>query len=279
MRRLAAIHLACAAPLVALAIWFGVIDSTPFGEARCASCGVEDYVIAAHVAAAACLTALVWFISPGRVTTVALTAAALFVAASLLWHPLFAVLRLRGRGRLAAAHPRRGDLVGAERGGAVAQAIRRRHRVAAPPRGGLARLGRASAGPLRLGLGRSGRVDRVLSRAPFTLIGMDDDGPQIGYKALPSGAPVHTSDGEQLGTVHRVLDNAREHIFDGIVVSTPDGRRFVDAPEVARITERRVTLTIDASEARELPEYGGRRAAIQTRAQRAGRRWKRRLSR
>lgn len=108
---------------------------------------------------------------------------------------------------------------------------------------------------------------------------MDDDGPQIGYKALPSGAPVHTSDGEQLGTVHRVLDNAREHIFDGIVVSTPDGRRFVDAPEVARITERRVTLTIDASEARELPEYGGRRAAIQTRAQRAGRRWKRRLSR
>ena len=91
MRRLAAIHLACAAPLVALAIWFGVIDSTPFGEGRCASCGVEDYVLAAHVAAAAWLAALVRFISPGRLTTVALTAAALFVAASLLWHPLFAV--------------------------------------------------------------------------------------------------------------------------------------------------------------------------------------------
>jgi hypothetical protein len=108
---------------------------------------------------------------------------------------------------------------------------------------------------------------------------MDDDGPQIGYKALPRGVPVHTADGERLGTVHRVLDNAREHIFDGIVVATPAGRRFVDAPEVARITERRVTLTIDAGEARALPEYGGRRAAIQTRAQRAGRRWKRRLRR
>ena len=91
MRRLATIHLACAAPLVALAIWFGVIDSTPLGEGRCASCGVEGYVIAAHVGAAAWLAGLVWLISPRRVTTVALAAVALFVAASLLWHPLFNV--------------------------------------------------------------------------------------------------------------------------------------------------------------------------------------------
>jgi uncharacterized protein YrrD len=102
---------------------------------------------------------------------------------------------------------------------------------------------------------------------------------RIGYKALPRGVPVHTADGERLGTVHRVLDNAREHIFDGIVVSTPDGRRFVDAPEVAEITTKKVTLTIDAAAARELPEHGGMRAAMETRARRAGQRWKRRLSR
>ena len=107
----------------------------------------------------------------------------------------------------------------------------------------------------------------------------EDDGDQIGYKALPRGVPVHASDGERLGTVHRVLDNAREHIFDGIVVSTPQERRFVDAPEVARITEKRVTLTIDAAEAVALPEHGGMRAAMEARAKRAGRRWKRRLSR
>ncbi len=106
-----------------------------------------------------------------------------------------------------------------------------------------------------------------------------DDGHQIGYKALPRGVPVVTSEGIEIGTVQRVLDNAREHIFDGIVVATRDGRRFVDAPEVARITERRVTLTITAREAQDLPEYGGVRASIGTRAQRAGRRWKRRLSR
>ena len=107
----------------------------------------------------------------------------------------------------------------------------------------------------------------------------DDDGPQIGYKVLPRGTPVHTSDGEKLGTVYRVQDNAREHIFDGIVVTTPSGRRFVDAPEVARITEKRVTLTIDAEAASELPEHRGLRGSLETRAKRRAQRWKRRFSR
>jgi PRC-barrel domain protein len=108
---------------------------------------------------------------------------------------------------------------------------------------------------------------------------VDEDGHQIGYQALPRGVPVHTADGVRLGTVHRVLDNAREHIFDGIVVTTPGGRVFVDAPEVARITTQRVTLTIDAEEAKVLPGHRGRRGALETRAKRAGMRWKRRLGR
>jgi hypothetical protein len=81
-----------------------------------------------------------------------------------------------------------------------------------------------------------------------------DEGNQIGYQALPRGVPVVSSEGIEVGTVQRVLDNAREHIFDGIVIRTPEGDRFVDAPEVARIAERRVTLSITAHEARELPE-------------------------
>ena len=83
---------------------------------------------------------------------------------------------------------------------------------------------------------------------------MDDEGHQIGYQALPRGVPVVSADDVEVGTVHKVLDNAREHIFDGIVISTSEGTRFVDAPEVARIAERRVTLTITAAEARGLPE-------------------------
>ena len=101
---------------------------------------------------------------------------------------------------------------------------------------------------------------------------MDDDGHQIGYLALPKGTPVHTSDGALLGTVLKVRDNAREHIFDGLVVKTPDGDVFVDAPEVVRITERRVTLSIDAAEARDLPQPPG---MMETHAKRTGRRWKR----
>jgi hypothetical protein len=65
---------------------------------------------------------------------------------------------------------------------------------------------------------------------------------------------VFSSDGEQVGTVDEVLDNFREHIFDGLVIRTSAGeRRFVDAPEVARTAERAVTLTITAAECAELP--------------------------
>jgi sporulation protein YlmC with PRC-barrel domain len=107
----------------------------------------------------------------------------------------------------------------------------------------------------------------------------EDDGQQIGYKILPRGTPVVTSDGVQIGTVARVQDNLREHIFDGLVVKTPEGPVFVDAPEVARITDKRVTLTIDATAAAALPEHRGWRGSLETRAQRRVARWKRRLGR
>ncbi len=65
---------------------------------------------------------------------------------------------------------------------------------------------------------------------------------------------MFSSDGEQVGEVAEVLDNYREHIFDGLVIQTSGGeRRFVDAPEVARTAERAVTLTITAAECAELP--------------------------
>ena len=104
----------------------------------------------------------------------------------------------------------------------------------------------------------------------------DDDGPAIGYQVLPRGTPVVTSDGVELGRVHRVLDNEREHIFDGIVVKTEGRRVFVDAPEVARIAERRVTLTIDAAAAASLPEHKGWRGEVERRTKRRMDRLKRR---
>ena len=76
-----------------------------------------------------------------------------------------------------------------------------------------------------------------------------------------------------------MLDNTREHIFDGIVVKTDAGRRFVDAPEVARITLRQVTLSIDAAGAASLPEHRGALGAVETSLRRSARRWQRRLGR
>jgi hypothetical protein len=113
----------------------------------------------------------------------------------------------------------------------------------------------------------------------------DDDGHAIAYKVLRRGTPVRSADGIQVGTVRRVLENARENIFDGIVLDTRNGQRFVDAPEVARIAERAVTLTITADEARDLPEHGGMMRKVEhsktaRRAKRFGRnmrdRWDRR---
>ena len=116
-----------------------------------------------------------------------------------------------------------------------------------------------------------------MGRLAFQRVAEDDDH-QISYQALPRGVPVHASDGARIGTVYRVLDNAREHIFDGIVVRTPDGRRFVDAPEVAHITSRRVTLTITAAEAADhLTQHRGTLGALETNLRRTGSRWRRRF--
>jgi sporulation protein YlmC with PRC-barrel domain len=79
-----------------------------------------------------------------------------------------------------------------------------------------------------------------------------DDGHAVHYTALELGIPVFSSDGEQVGTVAEVLDNYREHIFDGLVIQTGGERRFVDAPEVERTAERAVTLNITAAEVAQL---------------------------
>lgn len=88
---------------------------------------------------------------------------------------------------------------------------------------------------------------------------MIDDGYAVHYLAVERGTPVYGSDEVQVGTVDEMLDNAKEHIFDGVVIRMPGGeQRFVDAPEVARTAERGVTLTITAAEAAELPLHESR---------------------
>jgi len=85
-----------------------------------------------------------------------------------------------------------------------------------------------------------------------------DDGTAISYTALQTGVPVYDSGEQEVGTLRKVLDNARERIFDGIEVERRDGVLvFVDAPEVARTAERGVTLTITGAELDAYPAVKG----------------------
>ena len=68
------------------------------------------------------------------------------------------------------------------------------------------------------------------ARHPGVLAMSDDYGDPISYQALQRGTPIVSSDTFELGTVERVIDNAKEHIFDGIVMRTDDGLLWVDAP-------------------------------------------------
>ena len=93
-----------------------------------------------------------------------------------------------------------------------------------------------------------------------------DHGHRIAFEALESGVPVVASDGSDVGTVKKVMIVHEKHLFDGIVVRTPAGDRFVDAPEVDEIFERLVTLKIDGDEAGRLPEPEANPGAIRVSA-------------
>jgi hypothetical protein len=103
---------------------------------------------------------------------------------------------------------------------------------------------------------------------------MEDIGHPVHYTAVPWGVPVYSSDGSEVGRVEAVLDNYREHIFDGVVfVDTGGELRFADAPDVERTAERGVVLRLDAEGARRLgpPEKGHAKFRPNLRAGRLGR--------
>jgi PRC-barrel domain len=94
---------------------------------------------------------------------------------------------------------------------------------------------------------------------------MEDLGDPISYLVLANGAEVYSSDGQPLGKVEHVLFDPGADIFDGIVIDRsvlPGGHRFVDAPQVDRMYERGVVLSIDAAAAQSLPEPSANPAVV-----------------
>ena len=81
----------------------------------------------------------------------------------------------------------------------------------------------------------------------------DAPGHPIAYTALQPGTPVQTSDGHPFATVRAVLVDEKVSVFDGIVVQTEDGARFVDADQIGSIYTTCVRTTLSSEQAADLP--------------------------
>ena len=82
---------------------------------------------------------------------------------------------------------------------------------------------------------------------------MPDADHPIAYTALQPGTPVQTSDGYHFAAVKAVLVDEKVSVFDGIVVQTTEGERFVDADQIGSIYTTYVRTTLSAEQAADLP--------------------------
>jgi hypothetical protein len=83
------------------------------------------------------------------------------------------------------------------------------------------------------------------------------DDTAISYQAAARGTPVLSSAGTQIGTLEHVLEVPEVDVFDGIVIATKAGLRFIDADYVQRITRSRIWCSIDDTQAAQLPPPEG----------------------
>ena len=79
----------------------------------------------------------------------------------------------------------------------------------------------------------------------------------VSYQAAVPGTPVFTRSGKEIGTLEHVLEVPGLDLFDGIVVATDWGLRFIDADQVEVITIRNVRCSLDDAEAAKLPPPDG----------------------
>jgi len=82
---------------------------------------------------------------------------------------------------------------------------------------------------------------------------MTDDDLPISYQAAARGTPVLSSSGATIGTLEHVLEVPEVDVFDGIVIATDGGLRFIDADQVLQITRSRIRSTVDDAQASQLP--------------------------
>jgi hypothetical protein len=79
-----------------------------------------------------------------------------------------------------------------------------------------------------------------------------DTEPAVSYDAAVPGTPVLTTTGTEIGTLEHVLQVPGQDQFDGLVIATEWGLRFVEADQVELITVRHVRSRLDDAQASHL---------------------------
>jgi hypothetical protein len=84
-----------------------------------------------------------------------------------------------------------------------------------------------------------------------------DEGQAISYLALEPETPVLSSSGSEFGKVVHVLQIPELDEFDGIVVGTKEGQRFVDRDQISEITTTIVRCALTDEQVAALPAPSG----------------------
>ena len=83
------------------------------------------------------------------------------------------------------------------------------------------------------------------------------DAAAISYLAAVRGTPVLSSTGTEIGTLEHVLQVPQVDVFDGIVIATKGGLRFIDADYVQQITRSAIRSSLDDVQASQLAPPDG----------------------
>ena len=86
---------------------------------------------------------------------------------------------------------------------------------------------------------------------------MSDSAQPVSYEGVPTGVPMLSSTNEQFGTLDKVLEIPSEDLFDGVIVKTDHGRRFVDRDQIIEITTEYIRCNLSDNECSNLPEPSG----------------------
>ncbi|HUJ08027.1 MAG TPA: hypothetical protein VLX31_18115 [Streptosporangiaceae bacterium] len=79
----------------------------------------------------------------------------------------------------------------------------------------------------------------------------------ISYAGAAKGTPVLSSSDTQIGTLEHVLAVHDLDMFEGIVIATHHGIRFIDADHITQITTARIRCSLTDEEAASLAPPDG----------------------